>query len=51
LLTIVFVAFPPDKQPLPTERYESLKEDLENELREKGAVFPLVVVWGRKPEK
>ncbi|EMR63739.1 putative methyltransferase type 11 protein [Eutypa lata UCREL1] len=42
--------FPPEKQPLLTERYETLAADLEKELMEKGAVYPLKVVWGRKPE-
>ncbi|KAK7746791.1 hypothetical protein SLS53_001979 [Cytospora paraplurivora] len=42
--------FPPEKQPLPAERYETLPADLEKELTEKGAVYPLRVVWGRKPE-
>ncbi|KAI1478690.1 hypothetical protein F4774DRAFT_384738 [Daldinia eschscholtzii] len=42
--------FPPEKQPLSAERYETLRADLEKELSEKGVVFPLKVVWGRKPE-
>lgn len=44
------IAFPPEKQVLPAERYGTLKADLEKELSEVGAVFPLRVVWGRKPE-
>ncbi|KAF2865693.1 hypothetical protein BDV95DRAFT_623468 [Massariosphaeria phaeospora] len=42
--------FPPEKQPLPKERYDTLKADLVKELCEKGAVFPLKVVWARKEE-
>lgn len=42
--------FAPEKQPLPTERYETLAADVEEELAETGAVYPLKVVWGRKPE-
>jgi hypothetical protein len=30
--------------------YKTLAADLEKELAEKGAVYPLKVVWGRKPE-
>ncbi|PSR83633.1 hypothetical protein BD289DRAFT_435636 [Coniella lustricola] len=43
--------FPPEKQPLLLERYETLPADLQTELAEKGAVYPLKVVWGRKPER
>ncbi|KAI0594483.1 S-adenosyl-L-methionine-dependent methyltransferase [Biscogniauxia sp. FL1348] len=42
--------FPPEKQPLPAERYETLAADLKRELLEKGSVYPLKVVWGWKPE-
>lgn len=35
---------------LPAERYETLPVDVGKELAEKGAVYPLKVVWGRKPE-
>ncbi|KAJ4288093.1 hypothetical protein N0V90_012110 [Kalmusia sp. IMI 367209] len=41
--------FPPEKQPLAIERYDTLRDDLVKELSEKGAVFPLTVVWARKP--
>ncbi|KAH6649202.1 S-adenosyl-L-methionine-dependent methyltransferase [Chaetomium tenue] len=41
--------FGPEKQPLSAERYKTLAADLEKELAEKGAVYPLKVVWGRKP--
>ncbi|KAH6657935.1 hypothetical protein BKA67DRAFT_556756 [Truncatella angustata] len=42
--------FAPGKQPLPAERYESLRGDLVRELSEVGSVFPLRIVWGRKPQ-
>ncbi|KAI0546144.1 S-adenosyl-L-methionine-dependent methyltransferase [Xylaria curta] len=42
--------FSPENQPLPMARYDTLGPQLETELMEKGAVYPLKVVWGRKPE-
>ncbi|KAI1359993.1 S-adenosyl-L-methionine-dependent methyltransferase [Xylaria arbuscula] len=42
-------SLPLEKQPLKPERMESLAADLEKELTEKGAVYPLRVTWGRKP--
>ncbi|KAI0401754.1 S-adenosyl-L-methionine-dependent methyltransferase [Xylaria palmicola] len=42
--------FAPENQPLPMARYDSLGPQVETELMEKGAVYPLKVVWGRKPE-
>lgn len=42
-------SLPPEKQLIPQERYATLEADLEKELTEVGAVFPLKFVWGRKP--
>ncbi|KAF2438358.1 S-adenosyl-L-methionine-dependent methyltransferase [Karstenula rhodostoma CBS 690.94] len=36
-------------KPLPDERLNSLVQDLETELTETGAYFPMRFIWGRKP--
>lgn len=36
-------------RPLSDERLKSLVQDLEVELTEIGALFPMRYVWGRKP--
>ena len=36
-------------KPLPDERLDTLVRDLEVELIEVGAYFPMRYVWGRKP--
>ncbi|KAF3049824.1 hypothetical protein E8E11_005335 [Didymella keratinophila] len=42
-------ALDPSIKPLPDERLDSLVQDLEVELTETGAYFPMRYVWGRKP--
>ena len=42
-------ALDPTVKPLPDERLDSLVRDLEVELTETGAYFPMRYVWGRKP--
>ncbi|KAM0544099.1 hypothetical protein ACHAPJ_011981 [Fusarium lateritium] len=39
----------PSLKPLPDERLDSLVEDLETELTNTGAYFPMRFIWGRKP--
>jgi hypothetical protein len=36
-------------KPLPDGKLDSLVQDLEMELVETGAYFPMRYVWGRKP--
>jgi hypothetical protein len=42
-------ALDPSVKPLPDEKLDSLVRDLEVELTETGAYFPMRYVWGRKP--
>ncbi|KAJ4243479.1 hypothetical protein NW762_014810 [Fusarium torreyae] len=39
----------PSLKPLPDERLDSLVQDLEAELTNTGAYFPMRFIWGRKP--
>ncbi|KAF9768281.1 hypothetical protein IL306_014414 [Fusarium sp. DS 682] len=39
----------PSLRPLPDERLDSLVVDLETELKDTGAYFPMRFIWGRKP--
>ena len=43
------IALDPSVNPLPDERLDSLVQDLQVELTETGAYFPMRYVWGRKP--
>ena len=46
---LIETALDPSVKPLPDERLDSLVQDLEVELAEIGALFPMRYVWGRKP--
>ncbi|KAH8886058.1 hypothetical protein GQ53DRAFT_750857 [Thozetella sp. PMI_491] len=39
----------PSVKPLPDERLDALEGNLEKELNETGAFFPMRFIWGRKP--
>ena len=43
------VGLDPSVKPLPDERLDTLVVDLEKELSETGAYFPMRFIWGRKP--
>lgn len=43
------VALGQSLQPLPDASLDTLEVDLEKELSETGAYFPMRFVWGRKP--
>lgn len=46
-----FIALDPTVKPLTDEKLDSLEGNLERELREVGAYFPMRFIWGRKPEQ
>lgn len=39
----------PSLKPLTNEKLDSLVQDLETELKDTGAYFPMRFIWGRKP--
>ena len=44
-------ALPEGDIPLSKEQLETMPDELKAELTEKGGIYPLHVVWGRKPAK
>lgn len=44
------VALDQSLKPLPDARLDMLEADLEKELNEVGAFFPMRFVWGKKPQ-
>lgn len=46
---LIVVALDKSLRPLSDERLDTLEADLEKELNEVGAFFPMRFVWGRKP--
>lgn len=48
LMLINMLAFPPGKCSLSAEQLASLSEELDEELKTIGGLYPVSVVWGRK---
>jgi hypothetical protein len=46
---LIVVGLGESLKPLPGTRLDMLESDLEKELNEVGALFPMRFVWGRKP--
>lgn len=46
---LIVVALNQSLKPLPDARLDTLEVDLEKELNEIGAFFPMRFIWGRKP--
>lgn len=46
---LIMVALDQSLKPLPDTWLDRLEPDLEKELNEVGAFFPMRFVWGRKP--
>lgn len=46
---LIVVALDKSLRPLPDAQLDTFEVDLEKELNEVGAFFPMRFVWGRKP--
>ena len=47
---LTVIALDQSLKPLPDGRLDTLEVELEKELNEIGAFFPMRFVWGRKPQ-